>query len=329
VAPELLQHELAAALSHRGRRLFQPLPCTQQELAAVAPADVAAAVEVMCGKPSPTTPSAITGRAGLEDPSAQWQAPAAHAQQQQQQAPPLLLYPQSGAASLGGGGGAPSSAAQAAAAAAAQRHSDSIGQICACVLAKLVVDLWLGVGGEVAAPLVLRMLQQALSQLQPQYRARAFDIVYNLSLHGCMLIADSPPSQPPSPQHQHTQAQPHQHPWPGSPGAQGVDAAPRSWSASPPQSPCRSPQPQHQQQQLGSTPEQPIGAGSSGGPASAAAGGSDSWAGSSEPSIEAQWQAWLLQLLCELLLMLAAVSVRPLPWAGCCCCCGCVCSPQA
>jgi hypothetical protein len=80
-----------------------------------------------------------------------------------------------------------------------QRHAESIGQISSCILVKMVVDLWLSVGGAAAFPLVLRMLQQALYQLQPQYRARAFDILFNLSLHGSMLLP-SVASPPPSPQ---------------------------------------------------------------------------------------------------------------------------------
>ncbi len=52
---------------------------------------------------------------------------------------------------------------------------------------KLLLDMWLGVGSELALPLALRMLQQALYQQEPLLRARAFDVVYNLSLHSCLL----------------------------------------------------------------------------------------------------------------------------------------------
>jgi hypothetical protein len=77
-------------------------------------------------------------------------------------------------------------------------HSDSIGQIASCILVKLIVDLWLSAGGAVAFPLVLRMLQQALYQQQPEHRVNAFNIVYNLALHGCMLMPaqHSHPSSP-------------------------------------------------------------------------------------------------------------------------------------
>jgi hypothetical protein len=170
VTPELLQQALQQSRLRRARRLFQPLPYLQQEQADVTSTDVAAIVEILCGKPSPATPSAITGTVGLEDPAVYWQQRPAQilqggsTQQQQQQV----------------------------------LHSDSIGQIASCVLVKLIVDLWLSAGGAVAFPLVLRMLQQALYQQQPEHRVNAFNIVYNLALHGCMLMSAqrSHPSSP-------------------------------------------------------------------------------------------------------------------------------------
>jgi hypothetical protein len=159
VTPQLLQQALQQSRQRRARRLFQPLPYLQQEQADVTSTDVAAIVEILCGKPSPATPSAITGTVGLEDPAVYWQQrpvqllQGGNAQQQQQ-----VL------------------------------HSDSIGQIASCILVKLIVDLWLSAGGAVAFPLVLRMLQQALYQQQPEHRVNAFNIVYNLALHGCMLM---------------------------------------------------------------------------------------------------------------------------------------------
>lgn len=174
------------SLASRSRRLFQPLPYMLQEQAEVLASDVAAVVEIMCGKPSPTAPSAITGAVGLDDPDAYWQQPLAGAGPGPKQ-PLLLLYQQT--SNLG----APPGQQQ------QQRHTESIGQISSCILVKMIVDLWLSVGGAAAFPLVLRMLQQALYQLQPQYRARAFDIIYNLALHGSMLLP-SVTSRPPSPQ---------------------------------------------------------------------------------------------------------------------------------
>jgi hypothetical protein len=171
VTPELLQQALQQSRLRRARRLFQPLPYLQQEQADVTSTDVAAIVEILCGKPSPATPSAITGTVGLEDPAVYWQQRPAQILQagstQQQQQQQVL-------------------------------HSDSIGQIASCILIKLIVDLWLSAGGAVAFPLVLRMLQQALYQQQPEHRVNAFNIVYSLALHGCMLM---PPqrSQPSSP----------------------------------------------------------------------------------------------------------------------------------
>ena len=184
VTPELLEQLMQQSQANRGRRLFQPLPYTQQEQADVLSSDVAAVVEIMCGKPSPTAPSAITGAVGLDDPDAYWQQPLVGSGASAPQQPLLLLYQQT--SNLGG----PQQQQQ--------RHTESIGQISSCILVKMVVDLWLSVGGAAAFPLVLRMLQQALYQLQPQYRARAFDIVYNLALHGSMLMP-SVTSPPPSP----------------------------------------------------------------------------------------------------------------------------------
>jgi hypothetical protein len=184
VTPELLQQVMQQSLANRSRRLFQPLPYTQQEQADVLASDVAAVVEIICGKPSPTTPSAITGAVGLDDPDTYWQQPVVGPGSGPQQ-PPLLLYQQT---SNLGGQQPPQQ----------QRHAESIGQISSCILVKMIVDLWLSVGGAAAFPLVMRMLQQALYQLQPQYRARAFDILYNLALHGSMLlpVVTSPPPSP-------------------------------------------------------------------------------------------------------------------------------------
>jgi hypothetical protein len=192
VTPELLQQAMQQCLANRGRRLFQPMPYTQQEQADVLASDVAAVVEIVCGKPSPTTPSAITGAVGLDDPDLFWQQQVVSGPQQ----PLLLLYQQT--SNLGG---TQSQQQQ-------QRHAESVGQISSCILVKMLVDLWLSVGGAAAFPLVLRMLQQALYQLQPQYRARAFDIIYNLALHGSMLMPAVPASPPPSPQMRAGRAKP-------------------------------------------------------------------------------------------------------------------------
>lgn len=267
VTPELLHQALQQSLANRGRRLFQPLPYTQQEQADVLASDVAAVVEIMCGKSSPAAPSAITGAVGLDDPDTYWEQQCLGAEgAAQQQQPLLLLYQQT--SNLGG----PQQQQQ-------QRHVESMGQISSCILVKMVVDLWLSVGGAAAFPLVLRMLQQALYQLQPQYRARAFDIIYNLALHGSMLLP-SVTSPPPSPQmmpagrqwppaplstvlstgHQEQQAD-GQHISGGmdtSPGQQLLQASPGSGYSqddnssipSPPQSPSSLPAQQQQQTQL-------------------------------------------------------------------------------
>lgn len=165
VTDELIQQALKQNSTNRARRLFHPLPYTQQEHMAANGTDVAAVVEIMCGKVSPAAPSAITGTVGLNDPSLYWQP----RQALQQQQPLLLLYPQPGQQQQ-------------------QSHAESIGQISSCILMKLIVDLWLSAGTVAAFPLVQRMLQQALYQSQAEYRAMAFDIIYNLSLHGTMLL---------------------------------------------------------------------------------------------------------------------------------------------
>lgn len=163
----MLQQALRQSSTSTARRLFQPLPYTHQDPMEMTSTDIAAVVEILCGKPSPAIPSAITGTVGLDDPSIYWQ-PRQQQQQQQEQQPLLMLYQQAGQQQ--------------------QTHTESIGQISSCILMKLVIDLWLTAGGSTAYPLVLRMLQQALYQSQPEYRATAFDIIYNLSLHGVMLM---------------------------------------------------------------------------------------------------------------------------------------------
>ncbi|GMH33520.1 hypothetical protein BSKO_01354 [Bryopsis sp. KO-2023] len=74
----------------------------------------------------------------------------------------------------------------------AEEPARSIGQVCATLLVKLIMDLYLKAGEKVSYPLVLQMLQHNLEDPDPATRARAFDIIYNLSLHSQMLM--EPPS---------------------------------------------------------------------------------------------------------------------------------------
>jgi hypothetical protein len=164
--PDLLAATAAEARARRTRLLFQQAaPYKDQPHLDLCDADVAAVVELICGKPSPAAPSVISGAVGQENPALPWVRP--------------LMAPTLHAAVGGSGGGSDTQ----------PLHSESAGQIAGCLLAKLLIDLWLTAGSDAAAPLALRMLQQALASPQPEHRAAAFDVLYNLSLHGCMLAA--------------------------------------------------------------------------------------------------------------------------------------------
>ncbi|KAG2491355.1 hypothetical protein HYH03_010354 [Edaphochlamys debaryana] len=71
--------------------------------------------------------------------------------------------------------------------AAAFDEEPELAQMCGSILMKLLVDLWLRAGPVPSYTLVLRMLRAALRSPQHATRARAFDVLYNLSLHGAML----------------------------------------------------------------------------------------------------------------------------------------------
>lgn len=154
---------LEAAASAPRRAPPGPVPyCQQPPLDALSPADLAAVVEVVAGRAGgAAAPSAVSGRWEEEDPAAHWRPPAA-AEAGGDAAP--------GNGGAGGGG-----------------EEERLGQVCGCVLAKLVIDTWLSAGPEASAPLVLRLLQQALHHASPAVRARAFDVIYNLSIHGALL----------------------------------------------------------------------------------------------------------------------------------------------
>lgn len=62
-----------------------------------------------------------------------------------------------------------------------------LGQVCGSILMKLIMDLFLNAGPGTSYPLVLRMLRQSLASPQPEIRARAFDVIFNLTLHSALL----------------------------------------------------------------------------------------------------------------------------------------------
>eukprot|EP00198_Chlamydomonas_reinhardtii_P002370 XP_001691706.1 predicted protein [Chlamydomonas reinhardtii] len=63
--------------------------------------------------------------------------------------------------------------------------------MCGSILMKLIIDMWQRCGPVGSYTLVLRMLRAALRSSQPSTRARAFDVLYNLSVHGAMLRGDT------------------------------------------------------------------------------------------------------------------------------------------
>lgn len=144
------------------RLLFQHAPYSCQERLTLSASDVAAVVEAVAGPRPGGGPSALTGR-----PEVASEADARF----------WAALP------------------------AGSSSADSLGQAAGCVLIKLTMDLWLAGGPEAAAPLALRLVQQALQQPLPAHRARAFDLIYNLSLHGSLLrrAGESPPPSPGQP----------------------------------------------------------------------------------------------------------------------------------
>jgi len=166
--------EVASAAPRRS--LFHHTPYTQQEpLANLAAADVAAVLEVMVGRAGGSAaPSVISGL--MEED----QAIEAHWRPEAPPAAPAVAS-QPGGRGAGGLAGASSSGG------APRPPKESLGQMCACILSKMVIDTWLGAGPEASLPLVLRMLQQALHHPHPAIRARPFDILYNLAVHAALL----------------------------------------------------------------------------------------------------------------------------------------------
>jgi hypothetical protein len=57
----------------------------------------------------------------------------------------------------------------------------------ASIVVKLIIDMWLQADPVESFALMLPMLRTVLAQQDPIYRVRAFDLVYNLSLHAQMI----------------------------------------------------------------------------------------------------------------------------------------------
>ncbi|GLI64812.1 hypothetical protein VaNZ11_008219, partial [Volvox africanus] len=74
---------------------------------------------------------------------------------------------------------------------AAFEEDGEFGQICGGILVKLLVDMWTRAEPQDFFIIVLRMLCRALRSAQPSTRARAFDVLYNLYIHGAMLRTDA------------------------------------------------------------------------------------------------------------------------------------------
>jgi hypothetical protein len=62
----------------------------------------------------------------------------------------------------------------------------------ASILVKLLMDMWIAGDPHDTFALVLSMLQAALTQTDAAFRMRAFDLLYNLSLHAHMIESESP-----------------------------------------------------------------------------------------------------------------------------------------
>jgi hypothetical protein len=71
---------------------------------------------------------------------------------------------------------------------AAGCRGGSDAQICCALLFKLTLDLWLHCSTADSFAMTLVVLRRCLSSPKPDVRARAFDIVYNLSCHGELLF---------------------------------------------------------------------------------------------------------------------------------------------
>ena len=162
-----------AACFHPGQPQQTPTPYLKQDPLVLNPAEVAAVVEVVCGPVHPGAASAVTGAIERE-------------------ADPFLYWQERGMAGSNGGSGRGGNL-QCSTDGGDDRQlvPEPLGSTCLRLIMKMIVDLWMKGGPQGSFPLVLRMLQQAVHQSHASYRIRAFDLLYNLSLHGCLLYITS------------------------------------------------------------------------------------------------------------------------------------------
>lgn len=72
----------------------------------------------------------------------------------------------------------------------------SIGETCHTILIKLILDMWLHLPAEQCLALVLTMLAGGLTNHSPHMQCRAFDLLFNLSVHGELLFPRAAGVQP-------------------------------------------------------------------------------------------------------------------------------------
>lgn len=63
-----------------------------------------------------------------------------------------------------------------------------IGEACVAILVKLIMDMYIEYGPAASYLLVLQMLSRSLQNEDASVRSRAFDLIYNLSLHSLMMF---------------------------------------------------------------------------------------------------------------------------------------------
>ncbi len=141
------------------RLLFHHEPYNRSEQLPMTEADVAVVVEAVCGVRAASALASVQGPGPGGSKGGAWEEEA-----------------QAGAE------GTPEGMWQ-----AAFDDDPDFGQMCGSILMKLLVDLWCRAGPVGSYTLALRMLRAALRSSQPATRARAFDVLYNLGVHGAML----------------------------------------------------------------------------------------------------------------------------------------------
>ncbi|KXZ50930.1 hypothetical protein GPECTOR_14g176 [Gonium pectorale] len=138
-----------------GRLLFHHPPYNRSEQLPMTEADVAVVVEAVCGVRAASALAAVGGPPGVDEAEAE-------------------------------ASGQPEGMWQ-----AAFEEDPDFAQMCGSILMKLIVDMWMRCGPVGSYTLVLRMLRAALRSSQPATRARAFDVLYNLAMHGTMLRGEA------------------------------------------------------------------------------------------------------------------------------------------